>query len=51
MLEKGVVLTPEHIQKYSAEIDKIDGKAFEGVVVKHVGGSFKILNMSYDSNK
>ena len=51
MLEKDVVLTPEHIQKYSSEIDKIDGKPFEGVVVKHAAGSFKILNMTYDSNK
>jgi hypothetical protein len=45
------VLTPEHIQKYSAEIDKIDGKAFEGVVVKHAGGSFKIINLQYDERK
>jgi RNA ligase (TIGR02306 family) len=51
MLEKGVVLTPEHIQKYSAEIDKIDGKAFEGVVIKHAGGSFKIINLQYDERK
>ena len=51
MLEKAVVLTPEHIQKYSAEIDKIDGKAFEGVVVKHAAGSFKIINLQYDERK
>jgi len=51
MLEKDVVLTPEHIQKYSSEIDKIDGKPFEGVVVKHAGGSFKIINLQYDERK
>ena len=51
MLEKDVVLTPEHIQKYSSEIDKIDGKPFEGVVVKHAAGSFKIINLQYDERK
>jgi len=51
MLEKSVVLTPEHIQKYSTEIDKIDGKPFEGVVVKHAAGSFKIINLQYDERK
>ncbi len=51
MLEKDVVLTREHIQKYSSEIDKIDGKPFEGVVVKHAAGSFKIINLQYDERK
>lgn len=51
MLEKAVVLTPEHIDKYSMLIDKINGKPFEGVVVKHNGGSFKIINLSYDEKK
>jgi hypothetical protein len=51
MLEKGVVFSPEHIDKYSMLIDKIDGKAFEGVVVKHAGGSFKIINLQYDERK
>jgi hypothetical protein len=26
-------------------------KAFEGVVVKHAGGSFKIINLQYDERK
>jgi len=51
MLEKRVVLTPEHIDKYSALIDKINGKPFEGVVVKYAGGSFKIINLTYDERK
>jgi len=51
MLEKNVVLTPEHIDKYSALIDKINGKPFEGVVVKYAGGSFKIINLTYDERK
>lgn len=51
MLEKAVVLTPEHIDKYSMLIDKIDGKPFEGVVVKHKEGSFKIINLQYDERK
>ena len=51
MLEKAVVLTLAHIQKYSSEIDKIDGKTFEGVVIKHAGGSFKVINLQYDERK
>lgn len=30
---------------------EIDGKPFEGVVVKHAAGSFKILNLQYDERK
>lgn len=51
MLEKNVEFTPVHVDKYSALLDKIDGKPFEGVVVKYNGGSFKIINMSYDERK
>ncbi len=51
MLEKAVILTPEHIDKYSMLIDKVDGKPFEGVVVKHKEGSFKIINLQYDERK
>lgn len=51
MLEKSVALTRDHIDKYSMLIDKIDGKPFEGVVVKYAGGSFKIINLSYDERK
>jgi len=35
ILEKDVVLTQELINKYSMELKKIDGKAFEGVVINH----------------
>ena len=51
MLERQVVLTPELIEKYSRGIDKIDGKRFEGVVIKHNKGSFKVINLSYDERK
>ncbi len=44
MVEEDVVLTPELLQKYSTGIDKINGLPFEGVVVKHSKGSFKIIN-------
>jgi hypothetical protein len=44
-------LTPEVIKHYAEDISEIDGKPFEGVVVKHKNGSFKILNMAYDSMK
>jgi len=52
ILEKDVVFTEEHIRKYSVDIDEIDGKSYEGVVVKfHNGGSFKIINLKYDEKK
>ena len=51
IIEENVVLTPELVQKYSTGIDKINGKPFEGVVVKHSTGSFKIINKHYDSKK
>lgn len=51
VLESDVTLTKELIEKYSTGIDKINGKPFEGVVVKWSGGSFKIINKSYDSKK
>ena len=50
-LEKDVELTNELIQKYSADLEKIDGNYFEGVVVKHENGSFKIISKKYDSIK
>jgi RNA ligase (TIGR02306 family) len=46
-----VKLTPELIQYYQSEIDLINGEPFEGVVVKHKKGSFKIINMNYDASK
>lgn len=44
-------LTKELIQKYSADLSKINGNSFEGVVVKYKGGSFKIINLAYDEKK
>jgi RNA ligase (TIGR02306 family) len=51
ILEKDVVLTPELIAKYDSGIEKIDGKPFEGVVINHANGSFKVISKSYDSKK
>lgn len=51
VVERDVVLTQELIDKYSTGITKLNGKPFEGVVVQHAGGSFKIINKQYDSLK
>jgi len=52
ILEKGVVLTPELIQKYERDLDKINSEFFEGVVVKLKNGdSFKVINFHFDSKK
>lgn len=52
MLEKDVILTEELIKKYSLDLKKLpNGNHFEGVVIKHKNGSFKIINKYYDSNK
>lgn len=45
------VLTPELIKYYAEDISTIDGKPFEGVVVKHSRGSFKCMNLHYDEKK
>jgi RNA ligase (TIGR02306 family) len=50
-IEKDVILTPDIVKYYAQDIDHIDDKPFEGVVVKHNSGSFKVLNLSYDSLK
>lgn len=50
-VEENVTLTKELIEKYSTGITQINGKAFEGVVVQHSKGSFKIINKHYDSKK
>lgn len=44
-------LTPELIKHYAEDISEIDGKPFEGVVIKHKNGSFKIINLAYDERK
>jgi len=51
IIESDVELTNELIQKYSIGVDKIEGKSFEGVVINHENGSFKVINKSYDSKK
>ena len=44
-------LTPELIKEYAEEMTKINGRAFEGVVIKHSKGSFKVINLAYDERK
>lgn len=52
ILEEDVVLTPELIEKYSKGIKKLpNGNYFEGVVINHAEGSFKVINKHYDANK
>jgi len=51
LIENDVLLTPELIKKYSVGITELNGKPFEGVVVQHAKGSFKIINKYYDSKK
>lgn len=51
IIESDVILTPELIEKYSTKLTKLNGDMFEGVVVQHKNGSFKIINKYYDSKK
>jgi len=51
MVERQVPLTFALIDKYSIEMNHINGQRFEGVVMKHNGGSFKIINLDYDTRK
>lgn len=52
ILEKGVVLTRELIKKYDEDLTEINGQPFEGAVIKlKNGGSFKVINKSFDSKK
>ena len=52
MIEENVVLTPELIEKYSKGLKKLpNGDYFEGVVINHANGSFKVINKYYDANK
>ncbi len=44
-------LTPELIKYYAEDISEINGKPFEGVVIKHSKGSFKVINLAYDERK
>ena len=45
------VLTPELIKEYAEVMTEINGRAFEGVVIKHSKGSFKVINLAYDERK
>ncbi len=51
LLEEEVELTQELIDKYSVGLKKLNGKNFEGVVIQHSKGSFKVINKNYDSLK
>lgn len=51
VLEKDVILTPELIKKYDSDLTTINGVPFEGVVINHANGSFKVINKNYDSKK
>jgi RNA ligase (TIGR02306 family) len=51
LLERDVVLTPELVKKYMEDLREVNGQPFEGVVIQHEKGSFKILSKDYDSKK
>ena len=44
-------LTPELIKEYAEVMTEVNGRAFEGVVIKHSLGSFKVINLNYDERK
>ena len=46
-----VALTPELIKEYAEEMTEVNGGSFEGVVIKHSKGSFKVINLAYDERK
>ncbi len=51
MIERDVPLTPELIQKYAKDLTILNGLPFEGVVINHKNGSFKVISLDYDSKK
>lgn len=51
VIERDVPLTPELIARYDEGMETLDGKPFEGVVIQHAGGSFKVINKHYDAKK
>lgn len=51
IIEKDVLLTHDLIEKYSNILTSVNGKPFEGVVIQHRYGSFKVINKYYDSKK
>ncbi len=50
MVESNVELTSELIAKYKNG-ETLAGQVFEGVVINHARGSFKVISMYYDSKK
>lgn len=51
VLERDVILTPELIAKYDEGLETVNGQPFEGVVIAHRQGSFKVISKHYDSKK
>jgi RNA ligase (TIGR02306 family) len=51
VLEKDVVLTNNLILKYDEQLEKIDDKPFEGIVIQGKDFSFKVISKYYDSKK
>lgn len=51
MIEQDVPLTAELIQRYDEGLEQLNGQPFEGVVIQHAGGSFKVINKAYDARK
>ena len=51
VLERDVILTPELIKKYAEDLETVNGIPFEGVVIQHSKGSFKVISKNYDSKK
>jgi RNA ligase (TIGR02306 family) len=50
-LIKTTILTPELIKEYAEVMTEVNGRSFEGVVIKHSLGSFKVINLNYDERK
>ncbi len=51
LLEKDVPLTRELIAKYAEGLTEVNGQPFEGVVINHSRGSFKVINLDFDSKQ
>ena len=51
VIERDVPLTRELIAKYDEGLTEVLGQPFEGVVINHARGSFKVINKHYDAKK
>lgn len=51
MVEENVLWDISLVKKYGEDLNRIDNKPFEGVVIKSKYSSFKIINKDYDSKK